>query len=521
MTVKTALFDRRCNMARSRTLASFFALTTWAVISPTAHAQQILQNFTGVSINDLPGLNGGSSFIPPDTQGAVGVNSLVEMVNGAYATYNTSGSRLQLTSLDSFWTNAGVALSGGTFDPRVVYDPFSQRYYAAALDRGTTDPNNTSTTQNNHILLAVSNTSDPTAGWKGISIAGSQGTDNYFVDYPTLGFNRDGVYVGVNNFPSADPDDDAPTGPGDPQNAGTQTVSLLAISKGNLAAQNAAGATFAYNQSADSTGFTAHPVVDQDNGTGTEYLLSSYNSTSGTDKISTFNNTAATPTFNTAGGFVTVTAFANPNPAAHQPGGDNTISTGDARFSGSVVKMNSQLWGVQTVNVNGRAGLFWTRIDAATGTVVSSGTIADATHDYYYGSIGVNAQGTAVISYTRSGDGASDFASSFASVGTYTGSSVNFGDPFLLKAGSANYDLTFGGPSNRWGDYSATMVDPNDSSKFWTVQEFASAPNVWSTQITEITPTPEPSAPATLSLGVVGLAGLITARRRRKQTHAT
>ena len=48
--------------------------------------------------------------------------------------------------------------------------------------------------------------------------------------------------------------------------------------------------------------------------------------------------------------------------------------------------------------------------------------------------------------------------------------------PALLKSGLSPYfkkDSRDG--SNRWGDYSATMVDPVDDLTFWTVQEYADA----------------------------------------------
>ena len=67
--------------------------------------------------------------------------------------------------------------------------------------------------------------------------------------------------------------------------------------------------------------------------------------------------------------------------------------------------------------------------------------------------------------------------------------------------------------TSRWGDYSATTVDPDDDRRFWTIQEWVSADNVWSTQITEIIIVPEPG---TLALFGLGLAGLGFARRKRK-----
>ena len=93
-------------------------------------------NFTGQTMLDAPALNidpitgGGYRFIPPDTDGAVGPNHIVELINGAYAVYNKSGTGkpAPVTSLglDAFWKAAGVTPSGSfptTFDPRVVYDP--------------------------------------------------------------------------------------------------------------------------------------------------------------------------------------------------------------------------------------------------------------------------------------------------------------------------------------------------------------------------------------------------------------
>jgi PKD repeat protein len=46
----------------------------------------------------------------------------------------------------------------------------------------------------------------------------------------------------------------------------------------------------------------------------------------------------------------------------------------------------------------------------------------------------------------------------------------------------APYYKTYGGARNRWGDYSATSLDPVDQADFWVVQEYAEVPaNTWST----------------------------------------
>ncbi len=43
----------------------------------------------------------------------------------------------------------------------------------------------------------------------------------------------------------------------------------------------------------------------------------------------------------------------------------------------------------------------------------------------------------------------------------------------VLKAGEDVYLKDFGSHEIRWGDYSATVIDPSDDTTFWTIQEYA------------------------------------------------
>lgn len=110
---------------------------------------------------------------------------------------------------------------------------------------------------------------------------------------------------------------------------------------------------------------------------------------------------------------------------------------------------------------------------------------------YFYPSIAVNTSGDVVIGF--SGSNTSTFASAYAVVGTSAGGvpggSLTFGSPVQTKAGVDFYD------GDRWGDYSATTVDPADPGVFWTHQEYAGARSGsgtnwnWATQATEVIPT--------------------------------
>ena len=452
-------------------------------------------NFTGQTMLDEPALNSGFRFIPPDTDGAVGPNHIVELINGAYAVYNKSGGFVSSTGLDTFWANAGVTVSGGfpsTFDPRVVYDPGTQRWFASALDSGS---------PTNNFLLAVSKTSDPTAGWTGFKITGAPG--GLFTDFDTLGHNKDQVYLASNNFPAVGP---------------ATSTTIVAVPKASLLAGNTNNLSRFDLLNPNDTGYAIQPLIDP-NATGTELLYSDYNTPAGFFKRSQLLNTDTnSPALNTTDQLIPVTAYGLP-PKGTQKGGPNNIETGDNRFSSSIVSVaksgDGTVWGVQGVQnpTTGRAALRWFQIDPTTNVILQEGLITKAGFDYYYGSVAVNSKGCVVIGF--SGSSADTFISAYAVEGETVAGVTTFGDAILLKAGTHSYDVEFSSGRNRWGDYSVTMVDPENEDIFWTIQEWASDfstlfnSDTWSTQITELicTPIPLPSTLMLLGSGLLSLAG--------------
>jgi hypothetical protein len=116
--------------------------------------------------------------------------------------------------------------------------------------------------------------------------------------------------------------------------------------------------------------------------------------------------------------------------------------------------------------------------------VLESGTVSDGSKDLFYPSIAVNDRGTVVIAYN--GSSISTFVSSFAVVGTVSNGVTTFGAPLLLASGSASYQRPGFEGTSRWGDYSATSVDPVDPTRFWTIQEVPTSATAWSTRVTEL-----------------------------------
>jgi hypothetical protein len=449
-----------------------------------ALAQVIGQQFTGSSRSQ-------SGFIPPDTMGAVGPNHFVELINGRYAVYskfganNQNGTRTPLfaSTLNAFWANAGAPHTGAfAFDPRIVFDPFSQRFFTAAVDnqRG-----------NNFFMLGVSRTSNPLDGWSAFKID-SDTANIRWADFPTLGFSANTVSMAANMF--------AQTG----QNVGQQTT-LVVVPKADLLSitPTVANARLFENVAA-SISFSAQPVVDLDNSPASNPSFVSWPLTVRHGQVVGPLNSA---TFSVA---TTLLAGGDSPIEAPQPGPKQDIFTLDNRISGNVVLQEGTLWGVQVALRNGRNALHWFKIRASDNATLQEGYITDPDLHFYYGSVAVNEFGDVVIG--ASGSSESQFVSSYAFVGDSEGNTVlgdtTFGAPMLLKAGVDDYEVLDGAGRNRWGDYSATMVDPSDPFSFWTIQEFVSADNQYSLQVTQIL-IPEPGGIA------MSCIALVLLRRKR------
>jgi hypothetical protein len=406
---------------------------------------------------------------PPDTMGAVGPSHFVELINSRYSVYRKSdGVRAQTSTLDQFFINAGITVTGSfSFDPRVLFDKPSGRWFALAVDNPRAA---------NSFLLAVSNTADPTQGWQAFKLD-SDSDDVQWADFPTFGISGDSVMFSANMFGIS---------------GGPLVINFGAVPKASLLAGNTLGFQIFESFSTGTTGFAVQPVTSVD-GAAARPLLSSFSSTSLKRTLLTGAAGALSLDFSTPAATVPV---GNSPPLASQPGPRQDFATVDNRFTGSVVQIGATTWAVRCISVPSsagpnNAGVQWFRMDAAGAVVLETGQIADntGTTDFIFPSIAANASGDVVIGYSSSND-ETRFNSSFASVGRFDGVSTQFNPPTLLRAGVSDFVRLDGSNRNRWGDYSATTLDPQDPRRFWTIQEFVSATDIYSTQISEIVVTP-------------------------------
>ncbi len=477
------------------------------VVSPSAAL-----NYQGSPDEAQGGGTSGIFNIPPDTYGAVGLDKVFVTLNNNYKVMNkTTGAQLSLVSMPSFWATLG-ADGAGAFDPRVVYDPYNNRWIHAAV----------SNAQNaaSRVLLAISQTHDPLGNYNLYAFDPDAGTVNW-ADFPMLGFNKNWISISVNLFTVA-------------ANANAGTI-VFAIDYPTLRAGTANATAFPMTTA---SGFCHNPAETFSDTENTLYVPAHNGSGSASYRLSTITGTAAAPVF-TLG-----TILVRPGGGWAQPGGNvgpqqclsscpgvlTLLDVGDAFIRSNAVYRNGEIWYTQSVGLPtgtfARVSTQWTRLDGS-GAVLDGGRIDDPTATssnggrwYTYPSVSVNSAGDMLSGFTKlESDGYAGGAYAMRLSGDAAGTTQ---DPVVFKDGEDYYDKASSGRT-RWGDYSHVAVDPLDDISFWTMQEYArprAAPTVfsttakWGTWVAKVAPSPNLSTgtgnwnnAGTWSKGTVPVAG--------------
>ena len=414
----------------------------------------------------FPGLGDNNTSIPPDLGGAVGRNHVMTALNTQVAFQDKSGAFLTVPiSLNAFWGTTG------TFDPKVLYDPYNDRWIITACANAYSS--------NSTLLIAVSQTDDPTGFWNSYSID-VDNTNTTWFDYPSIGFCQDKIVVSGNMFSTSGPF------------TGSQTYVFLKSELysgvpvpniGRITAGTGSGGTFV-------------PAITYDNNVTTMYLLQRWNGNSGGVGILNLYSLTGNGiyTFTTLGFVQIAQPWYTLNPSAPQLGSSNKIDNNDDRIQ-NLVYRNGSLWSTHAVALPAasptRTSVQWWEINPLTRAVNQFGRIDDNTGATFYAfpSIAVNACNDVLIGYSCFSS--TKFASAAYSFRAATDASNTLGTPVISRNGDAKYYKTFGGTNNRWGDYSSTMVDPDDLA-FWTLQEYAAFPSGgydrWGTEWTNVPP---------------------------------
>ncbi len=434
------------------------------VAAPKPSAIQVASPSPTLTFQALTDNNGS---IPPDVNGAVGPNHVMTTLNTQVAIRNKTGTLIgSLVSLDNFF-------GGGNrvFDPKILYDPYNSRWIFTACANAELATSS--------LLVAVSATNDPTGTWYKYTYD-VDATDTYWFDYPSIGFNKDWVAISGNMFPN-----------GAGSYNGTKTY---VIKKSDLYANATPPTSYTFTATS-ATAFTLVPAITYDITLDKIYVLEEWDNTVGTLRMLQITGVPpAAPAMDFTNLFPTGQAYSdNVSNDAPQSGSANKISTNDSRVQ-MVIYRNSSLWVTHTVFLPStspnRSSVQWWQINPTsvsnTGCVQQFGRIDDATGTNFFAfpSIGVNANSDVMVGFSRFSG--SQFASANYAMRYATDAASTMRDNIVFKAGEASYFKDYGYGNNRWGDYTATTIDPTNDLDFWTLQEYASAASGgvdrWATQ---------------------------------------
>jgi len=418
--------------------------------------------------NVMIALEDNNMSIPPDTMGAVGPNHLMTMLNTQVRIQDKSGTRFSTVTLDTFWTS----ISGNPFDPKLIYDPLSGRWMS------TIDLDGNSTTSG--IGFAISDTSDPTGGWTFYSWD-ADATNANWADFPGFGVN--GTWIAITNNMFSVGASNSFVG-----------IQMWVIDKSTALAGGALTTTI-FAPGFDVTppiydGFTMKPVQSFDSSPSVLYILDNSGWASGgifMMRLSQITGTAASPSWSvvpgspivaSSGWFFVVNNFSWSLIEAPQPGTGTTVDTGDGRMT-DPVQRNGMIWAVHSGGLPdtgaNRTSAFWYELDPtklSTTPIIQSGVVDPGTGShYYYPSIVANKNDDVAMGFSHSNS--STYIREMATGRVSTDAAGAMNTPYEIRSGEDSYVKIFGGTRVRWGDYSATRVDPTDDTTFWSIQQRA------------------------------------------------
>lgn len=496
--------DRKPN-PESPAIASFPFNQPKAFGIEILNPQTVGTSFKGPRIGDTIG------YIPPDTVGDVGPTQVLIYVNGRIRVFDKAGNVGGLDATgDAFFNSVRNGLSVG--DPRVRYDRLSARWFVICFNFASTD---------NRILIAVSSGATITNSssftffqftHSAVAPAGDAGT---FADYPTLGVDKFALYIGTNNFLGNN----------------LASTSGFVVNKAALIGGTLTATVFRSLGTGSSSGVETPYGVQNDDPNATEgYFIGGDTLMLGRLVMRRVSNPGGAPSIS-ANINITIPANAIPLPqtalGSTKPldGLDNRLYAAQI-FTNKITGAKS-LWTANasaadatgaTTGANDRNVSRWYEITNLTSapTLNQSGTLFDNSaanpNGYWMPSVALSGQGHMAIGTSVAG---ATRRAEIAVAGRFrTDAPGTLQSPTTAQTTTSNYNIGTTSAVQRWGDYSQTVVDPNDDQTMWTFQEYCDATNSWAVRAVQLNApppaTPASSAPAATSAGQPSVNVVIT-----------
>ncbi len=405
-----------------------------------------------------------SGWIPPDGGFAVGPHQAIVAVNGAVNVFSKGGAVLSSQTLANFFD--GLPDSSSTFDPHVVFDPYSQRFWmVAAASNGTTS---------SELYVAVSNNSDAMQGWSTWWMPVQANFPHDWCDYPEIGTSSAHyVYFTCNMFSLKDA-------------GGTSNEMIRVMPQSEFTG----GGCCSWWEYFNLAGRSIQPTVMRNSGTGNgEFLATSGNGSTSTTlhQYRVTNETACCssgPTLTEAD--IAVNTM-NAPPCAVQPSSSNQCleAGNDSRLLGAVWQY-PYLYTWTSVSSGGYAKPYLMQINDLNNSVTQAWILNYGNYSTMYPHVGVRPNGDmSMVTDMVSPSGQGNLNPSAWVIGIPNQGVCTVcvdGSAHYVAAGSGGYQRLDKDGRNRWGDYSGAFQDP-DGTGIWVMGMYATASNTWNMQV--------------------------------------
>jgi hypothetical protein len=443
---------------------------------------------------------------PPDTHIAVGRG------------YTTTGRVVMVTNLSvQIWDKQGTTIAppllldtmfgANVFDPKVLFDQHSERFFIVALEGKSTTPGLSVI----HIAVSSDGTPDNlTSDWtflsgSSVTLIGGAST---WADYPGFGADASALFVTANLFSFSSP-------------VTFHGMKVRVFDKADLLAGIYSYNDLDYDASSISVTTTQPAHVFGSTSNGVFYLISRLASTS--YRLFAISGHPAAPTATTNTFAWSAGAFIADRGADQCDQALPDVVTLRTRIQSAIYR-DDHIWLTLTSDpdLDDRTEVVWQQIATnayplSDPTVSQAGFIDATAADgwTYMPALGVNAAGDAAIVYTQSS--ASECPNMYYTTRTAGDAAGSFRDPAMQRASDGFYDSFLSDDPDRWGDYAAVAIDPSDDC-FWLASEFVWSSDVanseWGTHIANVCRSlPVPALPAPYLLGLALLLAIASIRR--------
>lgn len=387
--------------------------------------------------------------VPNDNDMAISNGGkIVAVQNTTFTVLDTTGAELKDVSLASFSTE--LSLKQHKYDPRVLYDPETDRFIVVILN-GSDD-------STNFIVVGFSQTNDPVGVWNLYTLPGNPLGDSSWSDYPIIALHNGELFLTINALMN-----------NKSWQEGFKQSFIWQIDK-KLGYEGKELATKLHTDN-DYNGKPIRNLCPVQGGSkpadGTAYFVSTRNFSQQSDSvfmISLTGNIYSSSQLKSVYLLRSQSGKYGVAPSASQI--KDSFQTNDARVLDAVMEKDKIHLVGNSVTADGRAGVFHGIINnyASAEPHVSFNIISDPKLEFGYPSI-------AYAGRTRHEDAFIIFFNHSADTVAAGNSAIlynagEYSDVLRLKNG-ASYVNLMTGKQERWGDYSGTQLRYNQPGKVW------------------------------------------------------